>query len=418
MQSSITRQNWKVCHTKISYGLEVATFTISAITMLVAMFDNTLSMKLFNISGVLALLALILRGKSGVYSWQAMLLPASILFIGIIDLIWYELFKTNDSPFKATYHSYINTAKIFIFGAFIVLLSATSKIRIKKDLLLSVIYAISFVIFACAVVQKMNVGDERVNFGVGTSTGAAYSIMLVGLLSAASIFYMKKNHPFLFIANAVVILAALVMTQTRSSILTFPVICCLAMATYYSKTPKKLFLGICAFVFLLIAIGLVFSKPIIARYEAAVSDIKLYQQDNSNSSLGARFAMYEVGINLFEEAPLEWRSAEKRAEDTAKMIAVNKTLSPVTDFLNIHLHNEIIENVSLKGLIGAISIIAFYIALLTTVYHCKSLGLFVFTLAIIWTGLSDVIIWSRSIPIIIICGLTVLLLLTKERSKP
>jgi O-antigen ligase len=49
-------------------------------------------------------------------------------------------------------------------------------------------------------------------------------------------------------------------------------------------------------------------------------------------------------------------------------------------------------------------------------YYYRALGLFAFSLAIIGTGLSDVLIWARSVPIIIICGLTLLLLFNKIRS--
>lgn len=413
MQTFITRQNWQIYYKKMSYSLEVFVFFFSAVTMLAALFDNNLSMKLFNICGITAILALIVRGKKCDISWKKMLLPISMLLIGIVDVIWYELFKTNTSPFRATYHSYINTARIFIFGAFIVLLAITSRIKITKERILLIIYSLSFVIFGFALYRKITTEALRIEFGIGTATGAAYSIMLVGLISATSIFYAKKNHPFLFIANIIITLAALVMTQTRSSIILLPIISFIALTLYYSKSPKKLFIGICAFFSFLFAAGLLFSKPMIDHYETTVSEIASYQ-NNSNTSLGARFAMYEVGVNLFQQDPLKWRSAEERAEKTQEMINTNHALSAVTEFLNVHLHNEMIENASLKGLIGVFTLIVFYAAILYTAYYFKSLGLFAFALAIIGTGLSDVIIWSRSIPIIIVCGLTILMLFNKR----
>ncbi len=39
---------------------------------------------------------------------------------------------------------------------------------------------------------------DRISFGVGTATGAAYSTMLIGIVSGVAILYTKKNHPFLF----------------------------------------------------------------------------------------------------------------------------------------------------------------------------------------------------------------------------
>ncbi|WP_342323054.1 O-antigen ligase family protein [Kosakonia sp. BYX6] len=417
MSVSITRQNWKSYPSKASSILEKATFLLSAATLLVAMVDNNLSMKLFNISGILAILTLLLKGKSTAINWKIAALPASILFIGIINLIWYELFKVDNSPFKATYHNYINTARVFIFGVFIVTLAATSKIQYKNTAILYLLYTVSFIILGYAAVQKFVIGMGRIDFGIGTSTGAAYSIMLIGLISAISILNTPKSHPFLFVINAVMVFSALIMTGTRSSILIFPVICCITIVTYYLKNPKRLFLAICGFLTLLIVLGLIFSQPIAKRYNAAMNDINLYQQGSGNTSLGARFAMYESGINLFEDSPLKWRSAEDRSREVQAMIVQDKTLSPVRLFTNIHLHNEIIESASLKGIIGAFSIVAFYVALMFSVYYFKSLGLFAYSLAIIGTGLSDVIIWARSIPIIIICGIAILLLFNKKRSE-
>lgn len=410
-------QTWKGRSEKAAFIMEYGTFIFSAVTLLVAMVNNNLSMKLFNICGILALLTLIIKGRSSNLTWKSFALPASILFIGIIDLIWYKLFKVNNSPFQATYHNYINTVRVFIFGFFIVLLAATTKIKYKSSALLYLLYSVSFIILGYALFQKFSIGLDRIDFGIGTSTGAAYSIMLVGLISAVAILYTPKSHPLLFVLNTVMVFAALVMTQTRSSILIFPVICCITIVTYYLKNPKKLFLGVCGFMALLIVLGLVFSQSIAKRYDAAVNDINLYQQGKGNTSLGARFAMYEAGLMIFKDAPLSWRSADERSYEVSELIKQDKTLSPVRLFTNIHLHNEIIESASLKGIVGIFSIIAFYAALMFSVYYYRSLGLFAFSLAIIGTGLSDVILWARSIPIIIVCGLTLLLLFNKQRSE-
>lgn len=417
MPVSMNAQTWKGRSEKAAFIMEYGTFIFSAVTLLVAMVNNNLSMKLFNICGILALLTLIIKGRSSNLTWKSFALPASILFIGIIDLIWYKLFKVNNSPFQATYHNYINTVRVFIFGFFIVLLAATTKIKYKSSALLYLLYSVSFIILGYALFQKFSIGLDRIDFGIGTSTGAAYSIMLVGLISAVAILYTPKSHPLLFVLNTVMVFAALVMTQTRSSILIFPVICCITIVTYYLKNPKKLFLGVCGFMALLIVLGLVFSQSIAKRYDAAVNDINLYQQGKGNTSLGARFAMYEAGLMIFKDAPLSWRSADERSYEVSELIKQDKTLSPVRLFTNIHLHNEIIESASLKGIVGIFSIIAFYAALMFSVYYYRSLGLFAFSLAIIGTGLSDVILWARSIPIIIVCGLTLLLLFNKQRSE-
>lgn len=417
MLASTSVSGWKSYTQKIPAGLEITTFILCAITLLTALVNNNLGMKLFNITGILALLTLIIRGKAVNLNSKACILPAAILLIGVIDVIWYSLFKVDNSPFRSTYHSYLNTAKIFLFGTFIVLLASTSVFKLKKDAFFYLIYSVSFIILGYATYLKFGAGMDRIDFGIGTATGAAYSIMLIGTISAVSVLYIRKSHPLLFLLNAAAVFTALIFTQTRSAVLLFPVISCLVLVLYFSKSPKKLFLSVFGFLTALVVLSFIFSKPIYLRYESAIKDIEKYQvHNNSLSSLGARIAMYQVGFDIFQKSPLAWRGAEERAQNATTMVAKDKSLQGAIPFLNVHLHNEMIEAGSLKGIAGVLSTLLFYVALFYAVYYFRSLGLFAFTLTIIGLGLSDVLIWSRSVPIIIICGITVLLFIQSQRA--
>ncbi|EMO7865793.1 O-antigen ligase family protein [Citrobacter amalonaticus] len=406
---------WRHYATKTSSALEVTTYLLCAITLIVAMFDNTLSMKLYNVTAILGLLALLLRGKPESYSVQYWLLPLAIFIIGALDVVWYSAFKVDHSPFRATYHSYLNTAKIFLFGAFLTLLALTSRIRIKKELPLYILYSLSFFIAGYAYYIKSTTGMARLDFGIGTATGAAYSIMFVGIVSGISILYTQRNHPILFLLNAIAIFYALALTQTRSTLLIFPVICALSLVAGYIKSPKKLFFSVIGFLIALVVLIAIFSKPIYNRYHEGVSDLNRYSQGNSNSSLGARLAMYEIGFDIFKDAPFAARSADTRAERMTELAKEHKYLQGALEFSNVHLHNELIEAASLKGIAGVLSTLFFYIALFFTVYYHRSLGLFALTLAAIGIGLSDVILWSRSVPIIIITAIVLMLFLKKNR---
>ncbi|MCQ7057590.1 O-antigen ligase family protein [Escherichia coli] len=397
----------------ISLGLEITTYLLCFITLIVALLDNNLSMKLYSITAILSLFALISRGKPKNYNMQYWLLSLAVLIIGITNLIWYSAFKVDNSPFRSTYHNYLNTAKIFIMGAFLVLLVLSSKIKIKREVPLYIMYTLSFIIAGYAFYIKSTTGAIRIDFGIGTATGAAYSIMFVGITSAVSVLYTKRNHPVFFILNIIAVFYALALTQTRSSLLLLPIISALSLALFYMKSPKKLFFSAIGFLILMTTLIIVFSKPLYDRYHEAVVDLNLYSNDNSNSSLGARFAMYEIGFDILREDPFVMRSAESRAQLMTERAEKQTYLSGALEYSNIHLHNEIIESASLKGVAGVISTIFLYIALFYTVYKYKSLGLFAFTLAIIGTGLSDVIIWARSIPIIMICAIVLLLFIKK-----
>ncbi|MFY9994306.1 MAG: O-antigen ligase family protein [Leclercia sp.] len=399
-----------------SITLEIAAYILCFATLITAPINDNVSMKLFSITAGLGFFSLVLRGKPENYHIKHWALPLSLLFIGIINLIWYSLFKESHSPFRSTYHNYLNTAKIMILGAPLVLLALNSKLKPKSEILLYILYSLSFIIAAYAHYIKATMGLTRIDFGIGTATGAAYSIMLVGIVSAVSILYSKKNHPILFIFNVIAVFYALALTQTRSSMLIFPVISILTLVTCYLKSPKKLFYSVIGFLTLLITLLVVFSKPVYERYHESISDLNQYSNNNSVNSVGARLAMFEIGFDIFSQAPFKLRSADERAYMMNDIVKQKNYLSGSLEFTNVHLHNEIIESASLKGIAGILSTLLFYIALVYTVYHHRSLGLFALTLAIIGTGLSDVLIWSRSIPIIIVTTITLLLFIKKHKA--
>ncbi|EHQ9681317.1 O-antigen ligase family protein, partial [Escherichia coli] len=353
--------------------------------------------------------SLILRGRQGNYNIKNLMLPLSIFFIGVLDLIWYSVFKVDDSPFRATYHSYLNTAKIFIFGSFIVFLALTSQLKTKKESVLYILYSLSFIIAGYAMYINSTHEYDRISFGIGAATGAAYSTMLIGIVSGVAILYTKKNHPFLFLLNSFAVLYVLALTQTRATLLLFPVICAVALITYYNKSPKKFTSAIVLLIAILASVVIIFNKPIQYRYNEALNDLNSYTNANSVTSLGARLAMYEIGFDLFKKSPFSFRSAESRAENMNLLVAENNRLRGALDFANVHLHNEIIEAASLKGLMGIFSTLFLYFSLFYTAYKKRALGLLILTLGIVGIGLSDVIIWARSIPIIVISAIVLLL---------
>lgn len=132
MLTSFKLHSLKPYTLKSSMILEIITYILCFFSMIIAFVDNTFSIKIYNITAIVCLLSLILRGRQENYNIKNLTLPLSIFLIGLLDLIWYSAFKVDNSPFRATYHSYLNTAKIFIFGSFIVFLTLTSQLKSKK----------------------------------------------------------------------------------------------------------------------------------------------------------------------------------------------------------------------------------------------------------------------------------------------
>lgn len=416
MPTFIKLQSWKPYALKSSIILEIMTYVLCFFLLIIALVNNTLSIKLFNVTAMVGLLALILRGKQLSINRNVLILPLSIFIIGLVDLVWYSLFKFDNSLFRATYHNYLNTAKIFLFGTILVFLALNTRIKLKKDSVLYIFYTLSFIIATYAVYIKMKTNWERIYFEIGTPTGASYSIMFIGILSSVAVFYTRNKNPYLFILNSLAIFYALLLTQTRVTLVVYPLICIITFVLFYIKYPKKILTSAIVFIVLLTGLIYSFSQTLQNRYAEGVNDLVQYT-NNSNSSLGARIAMYEMGIDIFKESTLTLRSAEARAQKMHLFVSEQSRLAGALEFTNIHLHNEIIESASLKGILGIVSVLFFYITLCFTAYTERNIGLFALTLGIIGVGVSDVIIWARSIPIIIISALTLLVMIRKVKAN-
>lgn len=112
--------------------------------------------------------------------------------------------------------------------------------------------------------------------------------------------------------------------------------------------------------------------------------------------------MYEIGLNIFIKLFFLFRLVELRVESMNLLVVEYNRLRGVLEFFNVYLYNEIIEVGLLKGLMGIFFIFFFYFLLFYIVYKKRVLGLLILTFGIVGIGFSDVIIWVRSILIIII----------------
>jgi O-antigen ligase len=397
--------------------VETIVYLLCGTTMMTALVYNNLSMKLYTVTAILALFTLLARSHLTSFRQSPLWLPTAFLLIGLIDLIWYSTFKSSDSPFRATYHNYLNTAKVFSFGSIVILLAVTSRIRITKELILYILYSLAFIIMGATLYLKFGTNMTRIDFGIGTATGAAYSISFIGILSSSAILCTHQNHPILYVINVLATCVALIMTETRAAILVFPVISAFTLILFYCKNIKQFISILGAFLAVLIAVGFFFKTPLTARYDEAVRDITAYSNDNSRTSIGARLAMQHAGMATFLEHPLTGQSADSRAAEIKQLVTTDASLSGAIPYLNVHLHNEVIEAASLKGIAGTLSTLFLYFALFITAWRYRSFALFGFALALTGLGLSDVLIWARSIPIIFTMGLAVILLYGNRRKK-
>lgn len=314
---------------------------------------------------------------------------------------------------------------MFVFGAFafIYMSKSSGKVNFKFHIIASVL--MQAIIYIVSLYQYYWLGARRIPLSamdggidqMGAATIAAYMITFCSLYSSIVFINLSTKYKwFIFYVNFLLSFSVIIMTGTRAAIFTYPFIVAIILFAQYYR--NKLFLAKCIggiFISLMIC-GLVFQQYVNHRITQLQRDIVSYQtSDNSVSSVGARFSMVMAG---FKSAPegLEWQSLEQRA---SKIIALSKEdtiYQGATEFLNVHMHNDVIEALSTKGVVGVVTLVLFYVAL---IIYCLSEGrydLLVFPASIILFGISDVITHDKPIPASwIICLLLSSLLLKNKR---
>lgn len=341
------------------------------------------------------------------YKRSLLVLAAGLLLLGTLDLVWYELYKTNQTIYINSYRGYLEAGKMFVFSSFTILLliNGNFKISLKYHIAIAILTQVLVISRACY--QHIILNADRIplsamsgNIGQrGAATIAAYAITFCALYS--SIVFLKLESKYKWIAfytNFALVFVALLMTGTRAAIITFPFLIVAMLFIYHRERKPFILKGVGAVLILLLGCVLLFSKEIELRTMALKNDINLYLvQNNSLSSVGARFSMIQAGI---EGAPngLEWQSLEQRAININELNNKNAIYKGAVEFLGVHMHNEIVEALSTKGFFGVIFLFFFYGSLM---YYClreKMYLLLVFPVSIIMFGLSDVITHDKPIP--------------------
>jgi O-antigen ligase len=132
----------------------------------------------------------------------------------------------------------------------------------------------------------------------------------------------------------------------------YPVILLYILFNKYAVAKWKA-LSICALSFILFSLMIgVFSPNVYKRASEIITDITLYQQNN-NTSIGARLTMWYSGINEIITHP-GGVSAKERYQILADFINKKENGNPEA-LRNIpyHLHNDLIETMSLQELPAA-----------------------------------------------------------------
>jgi O-antigen ligase len=175
----------------------------------------------------------------------------------------------------------------------------------------------------------------------------------------------QKNTYRWNIAFALGIFASLysvIASGSRGSWVAIPLLVVIFCTAFLSKKNVYWIFGV--LIAFAIIIGTLFANPdslLRTRYEAAVSDITQFESyNNSDTSVGARFTMWQGALMSLAQNPITGWNLEEYSKGLQKMVDA-ETLSPVAVGFNDNLHNNYLQAWVFQGIAGLIILLALYL---------------------------------------------------------
>ena len=371
-----------------------------------------------------AALSLPLIGKNIKYvlgNKKNLILPFMLLLFGLVQIIWVDIFKQPGSAFTGAYRSYQNGGKVMIFAALVLTAltsRAPSETKTRVTSIWVIVTAIGLYLFAgYQLAGAPNPLDYRVALGFEHQTGTAYALTLIGLLASQAIINLRIKHTVsLYLLHFLISLAVIITTQTRAAILVYPILSISLFLMHHRHNRIMLFKALLGFVILVGVASIPLKSIIENRYQNTMVDLHSYSQNNSNTSIGARLAMQRAGIEA-GKVHLWGQSLEQRGAEIQRLTVQDTSLQGALEFLNVHLHNEIVDTFSLKGILGVIVLLLLYTAMFLRAYWQRSSLLFVIAGAIAIYGLSDLLLYAKGEALSSVLALCIAAMLTSNPTR-
>lgn len=350
---------------------------------------------LFYIASYLALLVVIINFRK-LPSAQESILALLLMFIGLSKLIWFFIIYT-DSPYFDADNSYLITGKRLLLAGVIAWAVFTLRrcIEYRDKKVLQWAIMLTFLLASLTgLYQMINSQLPRIDFYLGHATDAAYLYAAISLCTIAIISYAHWRYGWLLLIISIVLSYFLILkTGTRNVLISYPLILLLISILWNRQWWKNILLAT-GVIMLVLCLG--YKSFVQPKIDNTLREIQLYHhyQGDKLASLSSRLAMWSVGYQLIKQHP--WgmgREARKQwfIDYTTKTQRNNSALH----YVDVHLHNELLDSASLQGVMGALIIIVSYLYWLWISVRQKNGTLLALILVIIGAGLTDVVFISR-----------------------
>ncbi|NDL64788.1 O-antigen ligase family protein [Acerihabitans arboris] len=297
--------------------------------------------------------------------------PTLFFLLGLSKLIWLALTSSPEFPLVA--HHYQISGKRMLLGAFV--LYCIERNRHNWRFSFRTATFASYLIFVLLVMiaitdtlQYLKSGD-RIKINADAATSGAYILVL---FSMVAIYCLRRFVPHLYrpwcLMAIGLTLITLLATETRSALMFYAafMVFCLGHELFYGKkNHKRIFataivvLGVCALLY-----GKPYYHPAMERLDGIQQEAELYMQGRNNTSMGARISLWKSAWHSFEQHPFGQSADSRNTLATSYIQQHEAGNQEALNNVQYHMHNDLLDTLSLQGIFGAILMLAVFVALL------------------------------------------------------
>ena len=372
------------------------------------MTEKIMGRNLFYLSALMTVGYALCHAKALRFKKEELILALFLFLMGSSQLLWAYRFPANAAEIYMADVSYVRTGSYLIIGAVMVpLVSAILRlISVGPGKFINAVLLFGFTYLTLYALHfHFFVSDDRLRIG-NSATLSAYLYALYTMVTLYALACVNMRYRQYIIFGVIVFsFWVIFLTQTRSVLLFYPAILIYALLNSNFMSKSKM-IALCLVSVLLSVVIIEIAFPSIkTRAVDAVTELSEYQSDN-NTSLGARLSMWHTGLYEIYRHPTGV-SAQQRYDILLQLMQEKEQGNP-EGIRNMvyHLHNDLIETMSLQGAISGVILLGLYAAMLFYVHRKRVLScatMFVCAPVILFGLVDTLFIHDRFIVMFIVC---------------
>lgn len=378
-------------------------FLLTCAGLAMSLFIAAYPLKLLYITSYAAMLfmAIKLKRREFEFDRQALAVMAALMLLGVVRFAWGTM--NAEDHFHDVTMNYRAGGKIFAVSAFVAYFfiawrhCVTRMVAMKglAILLLGLIITLGF-----AAHEHLQTGQriQLITDSAGTVsyliTALSFSALFMGYRAIEKVGGRISIFCSIFLVNVLL----LVLTESRAGVLTLPVLYVAFFCIMHVRLIKF------ALVPLVVVVAIGFTllpQSVWQRLDSIHTEIGSYDTNN-DTSIGARFSIWKGGY-----ASINWslmgQGPDARTSKARAFIAGHERNNPEA-YKNVqyHLHDDVLETLSLQGIAGGVSLLFFYLVLMIVPMKARSAGIAALPASIIIFGLTDTVL-IQSLSVTILC---------------